>query len=45
MEMYTSAKIMDLVYKKAPANWRGLGVIKFRLDLTDAFSEFDNFER
>ena len=35
-------KIMDLVYKKAPANWRGLGIIENSgLDLTDAFSEFD----
>lgn len=35
-------KIMDLVYKKASANWRGLGVIENSgLDLTDAFSEFD----
>ena len=33
---------MDLVYKKAPANWRGLGIIENSgLDLTDAFSEFD----
>ena len=30
-------KIMDLVYKKAPANWRGLGIIENSgLDLTDA---------
>lgn len=35
-------KIMDLVYKKAPANWRGLGAIdNSGLDLTETFQEFD----
>lgn len=35
-------KIMDLVYKKAPANWRGLGKINDSgLDLNDQFKEFD----